>query len=318
MPTVNQSTAIRTIEATCRTKLLVVVDVREFVRGCLSFWLETLGDDFEVVGVPDIRQVLGNDQIGRATAVVFAADTQVAGRSWLEEQVSWLRSQQPTVPIAAILPDADDCAESLATRLSLQGYIPTSSSIDVAAAALRLIIAGGSYLRRSDCGEWRSNYENPAVPSPTSRIEPIEVAQILREVLSRLAPEVSGNLGRIRFALADGLQAGVDPLALRRILRDLIGTVLLMGSPTDALVTACRAGGSIEIAVTLDAVNENKASAGTTLEGLKTLMTVQGQTVEIDSRPDGAIVRVRLPELAEPPHSRCSVPDRARPPRGDR
>lgn len=96
-----------TAGVTSRVELLVVVDAHACLLGCLCLWLETFGDGFEIVGVPDIRQVLRDDQIGQARAILFGPGTSAAGGS-LDRQVSWPSKRQPNAAIAAIAPDDDD------------------------------------------------------------------------------------------------------------------------------------------------------------------------------------------------------------------
>ena len=59
-------------------------------------------------------------------------------------------------------------AANLAAELDLQGYIPVSSNLEVAAAAVRLVLAGGSYFPRPQNveprhGEVLPSYQHPAV-----------------------------------------------------------------------------------------------------------------------------------------------------------
>ncbi len=127
------------------TKLVIVVDPREFSRGCLTSWLRQLGDEFEVAGVADTG-LLPRPDLTRCNAVILSVGAGTPGEAWLEQQVEWLRGQRPDVPIVAVL-EADKAARSheLLARLSLQGHIPTSSTLEIAKAALRLIFVGGSY-----------------------------------------------------------------------------------------------------------------------------------------------------------------------------
>jgi len=69
---------------------------------------------------------------------------------WVEKQVAAQHDQGILTPIALLVdPDDADRALELVRRLDLQGYIPTSETADVVAAALRLIIAGGTYIPHS-------------------------------------------------------------------------------------------------------------------------------------------------------------------------
>jgi DNA-binding NarL/FixJ family response regulator len=130
--------------------LLIVVDRREFSRGCLTTWLTELGEEFEVVGVSDVRQLLGHDELTRARAVILSVGGSTAGDTWLEQQAEWLGEQGSDVPIVAILEPSDAArGDELVARLSLRGHIPTSSTLEIAKAALRLIFVGGSYSPRA-------------------------------------------------------------------------------------------------------------------------------------------------------------------------
>lgn len=130
-------------------RFVLVVDHREFARECLVSWLDGLGKEFEVVGIADVRRLLRPDQLTRASAVIFSLGAGVSEETWLEQQVGWLRKQRDDVPMVAILEsDSEGRGHGLVSRLSLQGYIPTSSTPEIARAALRLILVGGSYSPR--------------------------------------------------------------------------------------------------------------------------------------------------------------------------
>jgi Flagellar regulatory protein FleQ len=102
------------------TKLLIVVDPREFWRTCLSSWFDNLGEEFEVAASADVRLSVRPDQLGRASAVILGIGDRGAGETWLEQQVAWLREQRPELPIVAILESDDALADEAVARLSLQ------------------------------------------------------------------------------------------------------------------------------------------------------------------------------------------------------
>jgi DNA-binding NarL/FixJ family response regulator len=65
---------------------------------------------------------------------------------WIEHQSSFVFDCFPGTPIVAIVRSEKLHAVAVASnRLGLQGYIPTSTPPAVAAAAMHLIIAGGTY-----------------------------------------------------------------------------------------------------------------------------------------------------------------------------
>ena len=129
------------------TKLVLVIDSRELARACLVFWLDGLGKEFEAAGAADIRPLLNSEQLTQASAIIFSMGAGSAGEAWLAQQVDCLRKQRNEVPVIAVLDgDGEGRGQALVTRLSLQGCIPTSSTPEIARAALRLVLVGGSYL----------------------------------------------------------------------------------------------------------------------------------------------------------------------------
>lgn len=129
--------------------MLVAVSQREFARGCRSRWLRDLCPEFESRVVGNIEELQKDERLARADAVILDASTPVQSMQWLEAQAAWLHAHRPDVPVIAIL-EATELAsvEPLMRRLAVQGYIPTSNSLEVAAAALRLVVAGGTYFPR--------------------------------------------------------------------------------------------------------------------------------------------------------------------------
>ena len=83
---------------------------------------------------------------GNATIAILSVPSLATGRSWLEKQMALLRAHSANIPVVIIMDDDEEARRpGLLASLSVQGYIPTSSNLDVALAALRLVIAGGCY-----------------------------------------------------------------------------------------------------------------------------------------------------------------------------
>lgn len=160
--------------------LLIVVDRRELVLGCMSSWLSTFRREFEVMSVLDVEKSLRPGEIARAGAVIIGAAVPSLPNPWLENQVNWLLGKRSDVPIIAITdPGQADSANTLVTDLNLRGYIPTSSKIDVAAAALRLVLAGGTYLPR------QRDVSQPGAEAPLEQILREDAAELLRTLTPR-------------------------------------------------------------------------------------------------------------------------------------
>lgn len=132
---------------TTKPVFLIVVDQREFVLQCMSSWLSTFRREFAVTSVPDVDKSLRPNEVARAGAVIIGTTAPSLPNPWLEKQVTWLFAKRADMPIIAVTDVGDAAAaDTFATTLNLRGYISTSSTIDVAAAALRLVLAGGTYL----------------------------------------------------------------------------------------------------------------------------------------------------------------------------
>ncbi len=131
-----------------KSTFVIVVDHRDFVRGCLNAWLGGGGPEFEARSMATVSMALHTDMLARADAVVFSVGAPRYG-PWLQDQFAWLRANRADVPIVVIA-DADErnSIEASIGQLRLRGYIPTSCSIEMATAVLHLVVSGGTYLPR--------------------------------------------------------------------------------------------------------------------------------------------------------------------------
>jgi DNA-binding NarL/FixJ family response regulator len=125
---------------------IVIADPRLFMRGCLACWLSQSGRDFELRVAADAVKVVTQGEAPIPRAVVLSAPLFPEGITWLKEQAAGLRQIAPDLPIALIIDESESAAgQELALSLGFQAFIPMSSSLAVAAAALELVIVGGRY-----------------------------------------------------------------------------------------------------------------------------------------------------------------------------
>ena len=128
--------------------VLILVERREFIRGCLTCWLEKHCGEIAAMPVADVEFALRPDLLSRSVAAVIGMEPSEQ-HDWLYGQVAWLRARHTRLPIILVVEsDQTQAASDLAAQLDLQGYIPTFSSLEVAAAAVHLVVAGGSYFPR--------------------------------------------------------------------------------------------------------------------------------------------------------------------------
>ena len=139
----------RSIRTAIQPSRLIVIERRAFVLGCLSCWLGKCFQDLEILAATDVEMSLDPDALVRTAAVIVGVGTLERDDRWLQRQVAWLRARQPALPIMMIV-EADEisAAADVGMQVDLQGYIPSFNSIEIAAAAVRLVVAGGTYFPR--------------------------------------------------------------------------------------------------------------------------------------------------------------------------
>jgi DNA-binding NarL/FixJ family response regulator len=148
---------------------VIIADPRNFFRGCLARWFADFGGEFEPVIVTAVKDAVDEKTTSEIAAVVLSASLTEFGCDWLEDQCAWLRAHTPDVPALFIGDGGEpERIEELVDRLGLQGYIPTWSTVEVAAAALRLLIAGGTYYPRLP-GARALSLQRLALPALASR-----------------------------------------------------------------------------------------------------------------------------------------------------
>ncbi len=137
---------------------LILVERREFIRGCLTCWLERHCGEITPVPAADVESALQQDVLSRSVVAAIIGLEPSEQHDWLCGQIALLRARHGRLPIMLFV-DSDQIATAaeLTEQLDLQGYIPPFSSLEVAAAAVRLIIAGGTYFPRRQSDARRQN-----------------------------------------------------------------------------------------------------------------------------------------------------------------
>lgn len=129
------------------TRTILLVEQREFLRSCLQSWLQSLGDEFDVTGVAALDRSIDFDTPVNIDIAVLSVGLASLSSPWPQDQATWIRTQWPAAPIVMIAePSSPGRLYAFIRSARLQGYISTSSSPKVAALALRLVSAGGTYI----------------------------------------------------------------------------------------------------------------------------------------------------------------------------
>jgi DNA-binding NarL/FixJ family response regulator len=127
---------------------LIVIDRRPVIGRGICCWIGTLDPQFDPLFLTTIDRALGQDVLGRASAVIWGTNTLVPSEDeWLSNEIACTRVRRDGVPLV-LLADATEShfVKEAIRQLRLDGYIPTASSPELAATALRLVIAGGRYI----------------------------------------------------------------------------------------------------------------------------------------------------------------------------
>lgn len=200
---------------------MILADRRDFVRGCLMCWAATACPEFELVSTADVRYPGQHETAEHAAIALLGAGGPILSNSWLHEQVAWLRGSRPELPIMLLVEDdyLGD-AETLAVRLSLQGYIPTSSRTEVAAAVVRLMVAGGIYHPRARAGDpVAASQVVPAAPELPAGTAPRPAQMTPREVA--VLTLLSRGLQNKIIAYQLGMSISTVKLHVHNIIRKL-------------------------------------------------------------------------------------------------
>ena len=158
--------------------LLIVAERRDFVRGCLACWLGNACGEFTIFAVPDIETSLTEDLFAKASVALVGVDAS-EDDAWLISQLTCLRERSASLPIVVLLEaEETDAVAGLVNRFGIRGIIPSSSNMNVAAAALRLVMAGGRYFPD----------ERPQASQPTSRPVRHSTSVAGRAAIAKLTP----------------------------------------------------------------------------------------------------------------------------------
>jgi len=145
--------AIKPTSTVCldkKSSTLIIVERRALMREFISTWINGFQQEFDVISAADAEVSVSLQALAQATMIILGVSAPVLSSPWVDRQITWIRANRADIPIVAIL-DVDEDLAPGATLLDtrLQGRIPTSSSIGVAAAALQLVAAGGLYFPRA-------------------------------------------------------------------------------------------------------------------------------------------------------------------------
>ncbi len=82
--------------------LMVIIERRQLIRGCLALWLSRFCSEFEAVALGDAKDVLSSQLLPRTAVVILVEASLVPSDGWLNEQISLLRNNDSDVQIVMV------------------------------------------------------------------------------------------------------------------------------------------------------------------------------------------------------------------------
>jgi DNA-binding NarL/FixJ family response regulator len=122
---------------------IVAVDARTFERGCLARVLRSEFFEYEIFEAAS-AQALSTAAFGRARLVILRIHPDQQSDEAVVRSVDAIRSFCPGAAVALVCED-DEPSLHYALRLECGGYLPSSMPLEIAVAALRLVLVGGLY-----------------------------------------------------------------------------------------------------------------------------------------------------------------------------
>jgi DNA-binding NarL/FixJ family response regulator len=125
-----------------RTTLLLV-DAMTLNRECLGHALRVGARDFDVVVAASTREI---DDDAKPDVALFNINATPVEDEWVRESLGELRRRIGDAPVVLISANADERAALHAVSGGARGIIPASVDIGMLLAAVRLVLAGGTFI----------------------------------------------------------------------------------------------------------------------------------------------------------------------------
>jgi DNA-binding NarL/FixJ family response regulator len=152
---------------------IVVVDRHPLTRSCLARILRIEFKEFAILEFDTVYQ-LDLAAAGQIGLVALCIDSCAMTDDCVLHSLVTLRRSPSEAPVMLLtrLPETaiTDTVISEVTRFGVRGYLTDRASVDIALAALRLVLAGGVYFPRSvlpDCTNWGPAPSDDIVVMPT-------------------------------------------------------------------------------------------------------------------------------------------------------
>jgi DNA-binding NarL/FixJ family response regulator len=176
-------------EVFCDRPSIVIIDRHLLSRSCLARILRSELSEFDIEGIATPSE-FGSIKGRQIRLVVLSIESCAMTDERVLDSLSYLRQSLPEAPVMLLTQIEEatisDAMISEVARAGVRGYITDSAPVEIALAALRLIIAGGVYFPRSVV----INNEDSPGWIPTSSENTIVLGSAI--TVNGIATEVSG------------------------------------------------------------------------------------------------------------------------------
>jgi DNA-binding NarL/FixJ family response regulator len=177
---------------------IIAVDARTLERGCMARVLASEFDEYQIVEA-DTAAALSRSAQGRPRLVILRIHPEQQSGAAIAQDLAGIRRSCPDASVALVCDD-DERSLYYALQHGCQGYLPTSMPLEIAVAALRLVLVGGQYFPQPA----RIPEQVPA-SAPTDQHTSVETSQVAGVGTDRecsIAAPVFANPGVTRQAAA--------------------------------------------------------------------------------------------------------------------
>ena len=210
---------------------VLLIDPRPLTRACLALWLQAGPRGFRAVALPGPDEVAADPgRFGDARLIVLGIGGAAVSEAPVLDAVGLLGRRLPGVPLVLVAERAELTQVAAALRLGVRGYLTPSLSPAVAVEALRLVLAGGTFIPAdvvTQAAQRRLQDDGP--PPPRDGFDGLTPREV--EVLERLRRGLSNKVIAYELAICED----TVKVHITHIMRKLGAT-----NRTQAALLACR------------------------------------------------------------------------------
>jgi DNA-binding NarL/FixJ family response regulator len=152
---------VERVDSYCAEAIIVFLDRRILIRDCLVRALHALCPSYAISGFATTEEWLASADRHLRPDLVLLGGSDAASGAELDEQVGAIRQSAEAAPLV-LVSDREDAMFILeAINIGARGVIPTSLPVEVAINAIRLVLAGGSFVPAAALVSSRDEFARP-------------------------------------------------------------------------------------------------------------------------------------------------------------